>query len=60
MASLIRLFVNKELHLGDQLELRTGQLHYLKNVMRLEVGAKFSLFNGQDGEILGEIVDIKN
>jgi 16S rRNA (uracil1498-N3)-methyltransferase len=59
MVALIRLFVNKELHLGDQLELRTGQLHYLKNVMRLEVGAKFSLFNGKDGEFLGQILNLK-
>jgi 16S rRNA (uracil1498-N3)-methyltransferase len=59
MSSLIRLYVKTDLHLGGQLEIRTGQLHYLKNVMRLGLGAKFLLFNGQDGEFLGEIVDVK-
>ena len=59
MSSSIRLFVKPVLHLGGQLEIRTGQLHYLRNVMRQGLGSKFLLFNGQDGEFLGEIVDVK-
>jgi 16S rRNA (uracil1498-N3)-methyltransferase len=59
MSSSIRLFVQLDLYLGGQLEIRTGQLHYLRNVMRLGLGAEFLLFNGQNGEFLGEIVDIK-
>ena len=58
MTSLIRLFVNKNLDLGGQVEIQKGRLHYLKNVMRLGVGAKFLLFNGHDGEVLGKIVEI--
>ena len=59
MSSSIRLFVKLDLYLGGQLEIRTGQLHYLRNVMRQGLGAKFLLFNGQDGEFLGEIVNVK-
>ena len=58
MTSLIRLFIDKNLDLGGQIEIQKGRLHYLKNVMRLEVGSKFLLFNGQAGEVLGRIVEI--
>ena len=59
MSSAIRLFVKEILYIGGRLEILAGQLHYLKNVMRLGLGANFLLFNGQDGEFLGEIVDVK-
>jgi len=55
MTSPIRLFVKKDLQIGKQFELKNEHLHYLKNVMRLSVGAKLLFFNGQDGEFLGEI-----
>jgi 16S rRNA (uracil1498-N3)-methyltransferase len=58
MSSLIRLFVKINLHIDVQVEIRTGQFHYLKNVMRLGLGARFLLFNGQHGEFLGKIVDV--
>ncbi len=59
MASLIRLYVEMELRPGDELEIQAGQLHYLKNVMRLGSGDLVSLFNGRDGEYLSEIIEIK-
>ena len=58
MSSLIRLFVKIDLHIDVQVEIRAGQLHYLKNVMRLGLGARFLLFNGQDGEFLVKIVNV--
>ena len=59
MSLSIRLFVKKDLYLGGQVEILGGQLHYLKNVMRLGLGAKFLLFNGYDGEFLGKIICVK-
>ena len=58
MSSLIRLFVKIDLHIDVQVEIRAGQFHYLKNVMRLGLGARFLLFNGQDGEFLVKIVNV--
>jgi len=57
MASNIRLFVEDDLQTGLELAIKAGQLHYLKNVMRLAPGAEIELFNGRDGEFLAEIVD---
>ena len=59
MASLIRLFVDQDLQLAEELEIQAGQLHYLKNVMRLGPGDSVALFNGRDGEFLAEIIEIK-
>jgi len=59
MASLIRLYVEADLQDGKTLEIQAGQLHYLKNVMRLGRGAQLALFNGRDGEYLAEIVEIE-
>jgi len=35
--------------------LSQNQIHYLRNVMRLETGVLISLFNGKDGEWLGAL-----
>ena len=59
MASRIRLFVDQDLQLAGELEILAGQLHYLKNVMRLGPGDSIALFNGRDGEFLAEIIEIK-
>ncbi|HAA93302.1 MAG TPA: 16S rRNA (uracil(1498)-N(3))-methyltransferase [Rhodospirillaceae bacterium] len=45
-----RLFVESPLVTGETVALEKGQTHYLKNVLRLEVGATVALFNGRDGE----------
>ena len=57
MASNIRLFVEENLQTGIDLEIKASQFHYLKNVMRLAIGAEVTLFNGRDGEYLAEITD---
>ena len=58
MSPLIRLFKKIDLRIDAQVEIRSGQFHYLKNVMRLDRGGKLLLFNGQDGEFLCEIIDV--
>lgn len=51
----IRLFVGGALEAGAAVQLERGQSHYLVNVMRQGAGARVLLFNGRDGEWLGEI-----
>lgn len=49
--SNIRIFVDiKDLKTGQVVELGKEQAHYLLSVMRLEDGAKISVFNGISGE----------
>ncbi len=45
-----RLFVDDGLADGAPIELALAQSHYLRDVMRLGVGASVTLFNGRDGE----------
>jgi 16S rRNA (uracil1498-N3)-methyltransferase len=52
----IRLYVKHALVQGQEIPLAPEQAHYLFNVMRLGVGAPVALFNGADGEWLGQIV----
>lgn len=52
----IRLHVMHPLVQGQAIPLTQDQAHYLFNVMRLSVGAHVALFNGTDGEWLGQIV----
>lgn len=51
----IRLYVEDALDAGAAVQLDRGQSHYLVNVMRQQEGAGVLLFNGRDGEWLGEI-----
>ena len=53
-----RLFVDAPLSGQASIPLEQGQAHYLRAVLRLQVGAKLVLFNGQDGEWLAEITDL--
>lgn len=46
----VRLYVEERLKTGAALCLVSGQAHYLGQVMRLSVGSRIGLFNGQDGE----------
>lgn len=55
MDSKIRLYVEGDLKVGAEISLSANQTHYLKNVMRMEVGGKVLLFNGRDGEWSAEI-----
>jgi len=50
-----RLFVAADLGEGVALTLDDGQTHYLLHVLRASAGNLVSLFNGRDGEWLGEI-----
>lgn len=54
-APSIRLFVDDALEAEAAVQLERGQSHYLVNVMRRDVGTRVLLFNGRDGEWLGEI-----
>lgn len=47
---MIRLFVESRLHAGAAVVPDEKQIHYLKNVMRCDVGEQVLLFNGTDGE----------
>ena len=53
-----RLHVTQDLAARQQLVLADQQGHYLRNVLRLEAGARILLFNGRDGEWLGRVIDI--
>ena len=56
MASKARLFYPDKLKTGTISRLSEKQSHYTKNVMRLKVGDKISLFNSQDGEWDAKII----
>lgn len=45
-----RIFCDKPLRAGENLEPAADQSHYLLNVLRLRAGAEILVFNGQDGE----------
>lgn len=53
-----RLFVDTELAPARELVLADAQSHYLRSVMRATAGQWIGLFNGRDGEWLGEILDL--
>ncbi len=50
-----RLHVTQNLSSEAAIVLQDKQAHYVRNVLRLEVGAHLALFNGKDGEWLAEI-----
>jgi len=50
MSEKIRLYIDQPLAEGQSLPLSRDHAHYLFSVMRQEVGAKVSVFNGRDGE----------
>lgn len=58
MASALRLFVPGELAAGTRVDLAADQAHYLRSVMRRDVGDPVVLFNGRDGEWAGTIADL--
>ncbi|MEM6415135.1 MAG: 16S rRNA (uracil(1498)-N(3))-methyltransferase [Pseudomonadota bacterium] len=45
-----RLFVSGALQDGQNIDLPSDQVHYLKDVLRKTVGADILVFNGRDGE----------
>ena len=57
--TLIRLFVSApELYEGINIALSDGQAHYLRNVMRKDIGEGLRIFNGRDGEWLASLSEI--
>ena len=53
-----RLFVQQNFSAEDTCPLPENQIHYLRNVLRLNVGAEVVVFNGKDGEWLAIITEI--
>lgn len=51
-----RLHVTQNLTANGMVALSDKQAHYLRAVLRLDIGAQLLLFNGRDGEWRGEIV----
>lgn len=46
----IRLFIDSPLSVGQTVALPEKQVHYLKNVLRVDVGAELYVFDGKNGE----------
>ena len=53
-----RLHVVQDLASGQTVSLDDKQAHYLKNVLRLDMGAQLLLFNGRDGEWRARVTEI--
>lgn len=53
-----RLYIDAPLASGGAAPLEAEQAHYLKNVLRREIGAEVRLFNGRDGEFAAEIAEL--
>ncbi|HVV64138.1 MAG TPA: 16S rRNA (uracil(1498)-N(3))-methyltransferase [Rhizomicrobium sp.] len=54
----MRLFVESPLALGENIEPKAGQTHYLLHVMRAKPGDALRVFNGRDGEWRARIAKI--
>lgn len=53
----IRLYVEHALGAGQSVPVSRAQAHYLFGVMRLTVGARMLVFDGQSGEWLAEVAE---
>ncbi|UTO55360.1 16S rRNA (uracil(1498)-N(3))-methyltransferase [Neoehrlichia mikurensis] len=51
----IRLYIRFKISLGTKIILEKDQIHYVYHVMRAKLSDKVRLFNGEDGEWIGEI-----
>ena len=54
---IIRVYINKKITNGF-IELDQSQTHYIKNVMRLNIGDNFNIFNENDGEWVVELLEL--
>ena len=54
---IIRVYINKKIANGF-IELDQSQTHYVKNVMRLNIGDNFNIFNVNDGEWIVELLEL--
>ncbi|MFN7039498.1 MAG: 16S rRNA (uracil(1498)-N(3))-methyltransferase [Alphaproteobacteria bacterium] len=55
MNNINRLYIEEDLAANSSVVLNKEQSHYLINVLRQKVGNNIKLFNGRNGEWLGEI-----
>jgi len=55
----VRLFVEADLGVGLGVIPSPDQCHYLLNVMRLKEGDGIRLFNGRDGEWVGQLAEVR-
>lgn len=53
-----RLYTDQDLKSGLSIELDGNQAHYLKNVLRKNVGDLLRLFNGRDGEWMAAVENL--
>ncbi|ENN95128.1 16S rRNA (uracil(1498)-N(3))-methyltransferase [Bartonella vinsonii] len=56
---LKRLFIRQPLALNEVIKIEGARASYLIHVLRMQEGAEILLFNGQDGEWLAKLTDIK-
>ena len=57
---IVRLYCKEKLdRVGQFIELDEKQSHYLNNVLRLDIGSTFFVFDGKSGEYEAEIVGVK-
>ena len=54
----VRLFVDQPVGKGQSVALSREQAHYLFGVMRLNVGDRVALFNGENGEWQAEVAEV--
>ena len=54
----IRIYVQTELFVGQNVICDEKQSHYLLNVMRLKIGDEIYVFNGKDGEYCAKIESV--
>ncbi|MBL4616534.1 MAG: 16S rRNA (uracil(1498)-N(3))-methyltransferase [Robiginitomaculum sp.] len=59
MSHVLRLFIENDLHTGEEIVLSGNSAHYVSKVMRGRIGTIIRLFNGKDGEWQSEIGQIE-
>ncbi len=57
-SNLYRLYTNQPIIGNKNLTLDSDKTHYLKNVLRMQIGNEFRIFNETDGEFIATIIDI--
>ena len=55
---LKRIYYKSTLNVDSTVELDSDAAHYLINVLRLKQSDELVLFNGNDGDVLGELAPI--
>ena len=56
--SKTRLYVDRELSSNIMIYIKDKQLHFLKNVLRIKIQDKLSVFDGKTGEWLSKVISI--